>query len=59
MWKEFQKSVENTNVVQRISWARYWSLILRYAYDKEGIQVPVDEPKAKILKYHFLKTSSR
>ena len=56
MWKEFLKSVENTNVVQWISCAWYWSLVLRYVYEKEGIQVPVDEPKAEFLTYHFLKT---
>ena len=28
MWKEFLKSVENKNIVQGISCARYWSLIL-------------------------------
>ena len=28
LWKEFQKGIENTNVVHGISCARYWSLIL-------------------------------
>ena len=58
MWKEFQKSVENTNVVQGILCARYWSLILGYFYEKEGIYVPADEEKAEFLKYHFLKEVS-
>ena len=55
MWKEFRKSVENTNVVQGISCARYWSLILGYLYEKEGIVVPANEEKAEFLKYHFPK----
>lgn len=46
LWKEFQKSVENTNALHGISCVRYWSLILRYFYDKEGILVPSDEEKA-------------
>ena len=28
LWKEFVKSLENTNSEKRISYARYWSLIL-------------------------------
>ncbi|KAL7615777.1 hypothetical protein Lser_V15G03371 [Lactuca serriola] len=55
MWKEFLKSVENTNVVQGMPCARYWCLIIRYAYEKEGIQVPADGPNAEFLKYHFPK----
>lgn len=55
MWKEFLKSVENTNVVQGVSCARYWSLILRYKYEKEGIEVPADEQKVEFLNYNFPK----
>lgn len=51
----FLKSVENTNVFQGVSGARYWSLIFRYVYEKEGIVVPTDEPKAKFLKYSYPK----
>ena len=43
LWKEFQKSVEKTNVIHAISCARYWSLILKYFYNKEGILVPNDD----------------
>lgn len=46
LWEEFVKSISNTNVVNDISCARYWSLILQYAYEKEGIDVPGDKPKA-------------
>lgn len=53
LWKEFQKSVENSNVVQGIFCARYWSLILRYFYDKEGIQAFDEEETAEFMKYHF------
>ncbi|CAH1433804.1 unnamed protein product [Lactuca virosa] len=56
MWKEFLKSIENTNAVDGVSCARYWSLILQYAYEKESILVPADEPKAEFLKYHYPKT---
>ena len=55
MWKELQKSVEKTNVVQGISCARYWCLILHYVYEKERIEVPADEEKDEFLKYHFPK----
>lgn len=42
LWEEFVKSIDNTNVVCGISCARYWSLILKYAYEKKGIVVPTD-----------------
>lgn len=42
-------------MVQGISCAKYWSLILQYVYAKEGIEVPTDEEKAEFLKYHFPK----
>ena len=54
--KNLLKSVENTNAVDGVSCARYWSLILRYAYEKEGVLVPNDEPKAEFVKYHYPKT---
>lgn len=54
--KSFLKSVENTDAVDGVSCARYWSLILRYAYEKEGVLVPTDEPNAEFVKYHYLKT---
>lgn len=56
MWKELLKGVENTNVVDGISCGRYWSLIICYVYEKEGIQESVDEPKAEYTKYHFPKS---
>ncbi|CAI9284497.1 unnamed protein product [Lactuca saligna] len=31
----------------------YSSLILQFVYEKEGILVPADEPKAEFLKYHY------
>ena len=46
LWKEFLKSIENTNAIHGISCARYWSLILLYFYEKESILVPNDEEKA-------------
>ena len=45
LWKEFVKSLENTNMVKGISCARYWSLIHEKIYEKEGIQVPDNEEK--------------
>ena len=56
MWKEFLKSMENTNAVDGIFYAMYWSLILRYSYEKEGVLVLADEPKAELVKYHYPKT---
>lgn len=55
MWKELLKSVGNTIFVQGVSCARYWSLILQYKYEKEGIEVPADEQKVELLKYNFQK----
>lgn len=52
--EEFLKSVENTNTMDRVSCARYWSLILRYAYEKEGVLVPADE--LEFVRYLFPKT---
>ena len=34
LWKEFVKSLENTNSEKGISCARYWSLILEKVYEK-------------------------
>lgn len=56
VWKEFIKSLENICVVKGISCAQYWSPILQYVYEKEGIQVPADESKANFMKYHFPKS---
>lgn len=56
LWDEFVKSISNTNVVHGILCAPYWSLILQYAYEKEGILVPEDEQAAEFSLYHFPKT---
>ena len=45
LWQEFGNSIANTNVVNGFSYARYWSLILKYVYEKERILVPVEDPK--------------
>lgn len=42
--------------VNGISCDHYWSLILEFAYEKEGIVVPNDEPKVEFALYHHLKT---
>ena len=55
MWKEFVKSLENTNVEKGISCARYWSLILEKVYEKEGIQVPEGGEVAEFSLYQFPK----
>ena len=55
LWKEFQKGLELTNAANGISCARYWSLILQYFYNKEGILVPNDEEKVTFQSYHFPK----
>ena len=50
-----QKGLELMNVVNGISCARYWSLVLQYFYNKEGIMVPNDEEKVTFQSYHFPK----
>lgn len=45
IWEDFVKIIGNTILVSGISCIRYWSLILQYAYEKEGILVPDDETK--------------
>ncbi|KAL7617007.1 hypothetical protein Lser_V15G03290 [Lactuca serriola] len=55
LWKEFNKSLENTSVEKGISCARYWSLILEKVYAKEGIQVPEDREVAEFSLYQFPK----
>lgn len=56
LWEEFVKSISNTNMVDGISCARYWTLIIQYAYKKEGIQVPEDDEKAAFFSHHFPNT---
>ncbi|KAL7609544.1 hypothetical protein Lser_V15G13888 [Lactuca serriola] len=55
LWKEFVKSLENTNSEKGISCARYWSLILEKIYEKEAIPVEVDVEVAEFSLYQFLK----
>ncbi|KAL7605237.1 hypothetical protein Lser_V15G14681 [Lactuca serriola] len=55
LWKEFLKSLENTNAEKGISCARYWSLILEKVYAKEGIQVPEGGEVAEFSLYQFPK----
>lgn len=55
LWQEFGNSIANTNVVNGVSCARYWSLILKYVYEKGGILVPADQPTTEFVvyqKYH-------
>lgn len=55
LWNEFVKSVGNTNAVDSISYARYWSIILRFAYEKEGIAVLENEETAEFSLFRFPK----
>ncbi|KAL7587313.1 hypothetical protein Lser_V15G40383 [Lactuca serriola] len=55
MWKEFVKSLENTNSEKGISCARYWSLILEKVYEKEAIPVMTDVEVAEFSFYQFPK----
>ncbi|KAL7601596.1 hypothetical protein Lser_V15G22692 [Lactuca serriola] len=55
LWKEFIKSLENTNADKGISCARYWSLNLEKVYAKEGIQVPEGGEVAEFSLYQFPK----
>lgn len=56
LWNEFVKSVANTNVVNDISCARYWSIILKFAYEKEGIAIPENEETVEFSMFLFTKT---
>ncbi|KAL7607148.1 hypothetical protein Lser_V15G19426 [Lactuca serriola] len=55
LWKEFVKSLENTNSEKGISCARYWSLILEKVYKKESIPVMEDVEVAEFSLYQFPK----
>ena len=55
LWKEFVKTLENTNAEKGISCARYWSLILQNVYEKEGIPVPESGEVAEFSLYQFPK----
>ncbi|KAL7601335.1 hypothetical protein Lser_V15G25283 [Lactuca serriola] len=55
LWKEFVKSLENTNSEKGISCARYWSLILEKVYEKEAISVVADVEVAEFSLYQFPK----
>ncbi|KAL7586161.1 hypothetical protein Lser_V15G40639 [Lactuca serriola] len=55
LWKEFVKSLENTNSEKGISCARYWSLILEKVYEKEAIPVVADVEVAEFSLYQFPK----
>lgn len=46
LWMEYGNSIGHNNVENGVSCAIYWSLILRYVYDKEGIMVPDYVPEA-------------
>ena len=39
LWQEFDNNIAHTSVANGVSHARYWSLILKYVYEKEGIMV--------------------
>ncbi|KAL7607644.1 hypothetical protein Lser_V15G16187 [Lactuca serriola] len=55
LWKEFVKSLENTNSEKGISCARYWSLILEKEYKKEAITAEADVVVAEFSLYQFPK----
>lgn len=55
LWQEFGNSIANTDVVNGVSYARYWSLILKSVYEKEDIMVPEDEPKVDLFLYQHPK----
>ncbi|KAL7602722.1 hypothetical protein Lser_V15G16687 [Lactuca serriola] len=55
LWKEFVKSLENTNSEKGISCARYWSLILEEVYEKEAITIVADVEVAEFSLYQFPK----
>ncbi|KAL7604923.1 hypothetical protein Lser_V15G18161 [Lactuca serriola] len=55
LWKEFVKSLENTNSEKGISCARYWSLILEKVYEKEAIPAEADVEVAEFSLYQFPK----
>lgn len=48
-------SITNTSVVALVSCAHYWSLILKYVYEKEGIIIPIDDSLAEFGIYRHLK----
>lgn len=52
----FVKSFGNTNTIDGISCARYWSIILNFSLENEGIDVPKNEETATFLVFHFPKT---
>ncbi|CAI9281020.1 unnamed protein product [Lactuca saligna] len=58
LWKEFLKSIKNTNALHGISSARYWSLILQYFYENEGILVLADEEKVVFHVYSYPKDAT-
>ncbi|KAL7595681.1 hypothetical protein Lser_V15G29838 [Lactuca serriola] len=55
LWKEFVKSLENTNSEKGISCARYWSLILEKVYEKEAIPIMTDVEVVEFSFYQFPK----
>lgn len=55
LWEEFGTGISYANVSNVVSCTRYWSLILHEVYEKEGILVPCDVPKAEFSIYQHLK----
>lgn len=51
----FGNNIGHTSVVNGVSCAGYWILILRYVYEKEGI--PNDVPNAEFVMYQHPKTT--
>lgn len=54
--EEFGTSISHTNVLNGVSCARYWSLILQDVYEKEGISFSFDVLKAKFTIYQHPKS---
>lgn len=55
LWNKFVTSIGNMNVEDGVSYARYWSLILQYVYEKERILVLEGEETVEFPTYHYQK----
>lgn len=51
LWEEFGTGISHTYVKNVVSCVRYWSLILKDVYEKEGILVPLEDAKVEFSTY--------
>lgn len=58
LWEEFEIGISHTNVTNGVWCARYWSLILREVYEKDGISVPSEDAKMEFSTYKSPKVVS-